>query len=137
MNFNPENKGNLSRNDEVPKFKFEIGTDGYFGLGNEAEQVGLSGKIDKHIAMVTHIIVSQEHRGKDNGRRLIQELEKNLASRGIEMVYTFFRSEDTTKFLASQGYSHFKSGDLSEENREVLQSKLESVPPYLILFKKL
>ncbi len=137
MNFSPDNKENLPRNEEAPEFTFEVGVDGYFGLGNEASQIGISGKIDKNIAMVTHIIVSQEHRGKDYGRRLIQELEKNLASRGIEMVYTFFRSEDTTKFLASQGYLHFKSGDLSEEDREVLQSKLGGIPPYLILFKKL
>lgn len=137
MNFSLENKDNLLRSEETPKFRFEIGVDGYFGLGNEVEQVGLSGKIDKHVATLTHIIVSEKHRGKDYGKKLIQGLEEKLKSRGVKTIYAFFRNEDTAKFLASQGYLYIESGDLSEGDREVLQSKLESVPSYLVLYKKL
>lgn len=137
MNFSPDNKENLQRNEEAPEFTLEIGADGYFGLGNEIEQVGLSGKIDKNVAMLTHIIVSEKHRGKDYGKKLIQELEEKLTSRGIKIIYAFFRNESTAEFLSSQGYSHVGIEDFSEEDKEVLQSKLESAPPYLILFKKL
>jgi N-acetylglutamate synthase-like GNAT family acetyltransferase len=137
MNFSPDNRENLPRSEEVPELKFEIGADGYFGLGNEVEQVGLSGKVDKNVAMLTHIIVSEKHRGKDYGKKLIQELEEKLRSRSIKIIYAFFRNEDTAEFLSSQGYSRVGIEDFSEEDKEVLQSKLESVPPYLILLKKL
>lgn len=137
MNFSPDNRENLPRIEDVTEFTFEVGADGYFGLGNEVEQVGLSGKINKHIATLTHIIVSEKYRGKDYGKKLIQKLEEKLTSRGIKMVYAFFRNESTAEFLSSQGYTPFKNEDLSKEDREVLQSKLESVPPYIILLKKL
>lgn len=108
---------------EIP-VSFVMDQEGRFrlnGMQEGTEQGAIvSGRLQKELAKINHIVLTERLRKTGISNELIRHLEDKLIERGVETIYAGFYIPETVNFFLKSGYTIISKESLTEEIKKNL-----------------